>query len=200
MISYRITFINNSTQPGHICLYQADPQRGNADSLAWMTQFVNPGTQATFVWSMDYCFFWNQQNSQPGQAVSASQTLPMDPENNRVTLSKIDGGYVFGTPRPGPQPGQIYIQCDSNVGMNEVTVGFGLALSGIMGQQAQPNMNYSFAPPPGNAYFMAFGQFQTGQSLNGANLSVSTALTFPGNSNSLTVALNLDQTWSVVPA
>lgn len=199
--TYSITFINNSNQTGHICIYPQISQGEARYGLAWLTQPVSPGTSARFVWPLETSFYWNQSNSQPGRAQSASQCLPIDGNNNQVTLSKVNGAYVFGSPQPGLQSGNVYILCDPTVIPNEVSVGLGIAQSGILSMPASPNITYSFEPfVPGNTYGLAFGQFETGQPLSGADLSLSKTVTFPTNTYALTVALNLDRTWSVVPS
>lgn len=199
--TYSITFINNSNQTGHVCICPNLQAGETPYGLIWLTQLVNPGTRATFVWPLQLSFYWKKSNDQPGHAISTSQTLPVDGDNNQVTLSKVNGAYMFGTPQPGPQPNNIYILTDNTVVPNEVTIGLGIAQSGIMAMTAQPNVTYSFAPfHPGNMYRLAFGQFETGQPLSEANFSLSTAITFPINLYNLTVALNLDHTWSIVPS
>lgn len=197
-VNYRLTFINNSNKIGSVCLLPSNEHGALPNSLIWLAQPVNPGTQATFIWNTQYCFLWNRPGSGPGFASFSQQILPVDPPNNMITLSKSNGNYVFGEAQQGQRPEAIYILCDQSVVPHEVEVGFGMSDSGMFTASALPNTMVSFTPTPTDRYLLAFGEFEPGKPVSGADLSLSTPIQFPVNAFGLAAALNLDLTWSKV--
>lgn len=200
---YSIVFVNNSTKPGAVCLFQ-QPADFNKDlngirSLAWFTKRTNPGTKARFAWNPDYCFIWDDLiDTEPGRVVDASQTMPADlNEKNGITLSKVNDAYRFGEPMQMGQPGALIIRSDNTVPANEAVAGYGLANSGLFVVPVAPNYNYMFRPTRPNQFYITFGNFQTGQILDLEAITHCAEITFPGNIYSMVATLNEDDTWTV---
>jgi len=201
---YSIVFVNNSTKPGAVCLYQQPDDflrnMNEIKTLAWFTKRTNPGTKARFAWNPDYCFIWDDLiDSEPGSVVDASQTVACDlNEKNGITLSKVNDAYRFGEPMEMGQPGMLMVRSDSTVPAHEAVAGYGLAGSGLFVVPVLPNYNVVFRPMQPNRFFITFGDFQTGQVLDLEAITENSAeVAFPGNIYSMVATLNADDTWTI---
>jgi len=200
--AYSITFFNNTSQPGTVCLYQQNQfQPGpNIMSLAWFTWFVDPNDSVKFEFTIDYSFFWAESGTLvPGVTVIPGQTVAADLYNsNSITLSESSSGSLqFGTPQMGPQSGSLYIQCNSAVPPNLATVGIGMSGSGTFAVQAQPNYTNIFTPHP--TYWLTFGNYNTGEVLDTYNMNTNTEVSFPANVYAMEATLNANYTFTVQP-
>jgi hypothetical protein len=195
---YSLTFINNSTNYGDVCIYQADPNFGpEVMSLAWFAKASHPTTRETFKWNADYGFIWDETGEVvPGVVFNASQVWAGDLEQkNKVSFSKVDDAYTFSNLRKGNVEGVLEIDQDGTIPLKRASVGIAMDGSGIFVKQAQPNMTLIFQPRP--EYWITFGNFESGEVLNITEITNKQKIEFEPNVFSVTAVLNEDNTWTV---
>ena len=198
---YTLKVVNNSTQSGSVCVYQRDPEQekyANLYSLAWFSKKCHPGTTLTFRWILDYCFTWSETGElKPGVTFEASQSEDADPSDaskDAIGFSKTGGAYAFTTPlRPGT-PGELRIQTDGTIPINEASVGIGMSGNPALAVSAGPNLDYAFIPHP--EYWIAFGDYEEGQVIDLNRVTETAKIVFPLNTYSLSITLQEDNTWS----
>jgi hypothetical protein len=200
--TYTLTFVNNSTNQGDVCVYQADPELGVPGVLspAWMVKPSYPGTQTLFHWQKQYEFVWGESGGlRPGVVFVAAGSHQADVgSSNQITFDNQNGSYRFFGQRPGPDPSRLIIQVGSSVSLNKVAVGIGMSGAAIFAVQAMPNMNYVFSPHP--SYWIAFGAFAPGQMLDTQTIRQPAQVNFPAGVFAMTAELNPDNSWNVHPA
>jgi hypothetical protein len=198
--SYTIVFKNNSTNPGNVCVFQQDPNMTNPNvmSLAWFTQFCYPNTTIQYKWDIAYSFAWGQTGIiVPGVVFVAGQTLPANlSSSNQVTLT-YKQAYNFINQGQGGQTGSLYITEDETIPLKQAAVGIGMSGAGTFVQQAQPNLTLTFTPHP--TYWIAFGNYMTGQVLNIQSMTNPQEVVFPPGVKVMSAVLNPDNTWTVMP-
>lgn len=198
--AYRIQFTNNSTNSGSMMIFQQAPdsQSGNIYSVAWISKYVHPATSGVFQWTQDYNFIWSETGElSPGIQFSTFQNPKADLNtSNSITLT-YDRAYNFVDQKPGDQQGSLFVQMDQTIPLDQVSVGIGMGGAPTFTIQAQPNMEAVFTPHP--EYWMAFGEFETGEVLNVKEITDSVQVNFPPGVFSMNVVLNADNTWSVTP-
>ena len=198
---YTVIFQNNSSNRGDACLFQKDPGGGypGVMSLAWFTRPAAPTTRIQFAWELAYDFAWSQTGRlAPGVVFSASQVWPADPATqNQVTFTKEGGFYTFKDLTQGPQPGSLTIRQDSTIPMGMASVGIGMSGAATFAVQAQPYMNVMFTPHP--EYWIAFGNYMTGEVLDTQSMFNAAKITFPPNIYTMVATLNQDNTWTITP-
>ncbi|MDR3679741.1 MAG: hypothetical protein P4L41_07235 [Flavipsychrobacter sp.] len=197
---YSITFTNNSQMMGTGCVFQQDNNIQGYDvfPLAWMTRICAPNMRASFSWTLDYCFVWAETGRlMPGVVFNSSQILQADLNNqNQVTFDYRNGTYTFSNLHQGGQSGTLTIQEASGIPMSgSASIGIGMSGTATFAAQAMPNMNQQFRPAP--TYWMAFGQFTTGQVLDIHSMGNIVGISFPAGVYSMNVTLNPDNTWTI---
>jgi len=200
-VQYTVVFVNNSTQTGNACIYQQGPNIANPEvmSLAWLTKGAAPSTTLVFTWTIDYSFVWAQTGVlKPGVLFTASQVWPADlSTDNQVTFTQQGGIYTFQDQQAGPESGSLYITEDATIPANQASVGVGMSGAGTFATQAQPNWHLIFTPTP--EYYITFGTYVAGEVMSITEVSNSQLIQFPTNEYSMTVTLNADNTFTVVP-
>ncbi|QUQ64209.1 hypothetical protein [Kutzneria sp. CA-103260] len=182
-VDYSVKIFNDSLLEGYqAIIFQEDPTLGDdAVTLAWMTKTCHAGTSVTFLWGLDYNFIWGQQGTlAPGTKFSAGQIIPADlTQNNGVTLSYVDDGYVFSktTPYKGSSLHVFEDQTVPKAGTpNSGSVGVGMSGFGTFVVPTGSNMNVDFSPSP--LYWIAFGKYTTSTVMNIAQLTVPVRIQF----------------------
>jgi hypothetical protein len=198
-VAYTLNFTNNSAQSGNICVFQQDPSLDdpNVFSLAWFTQYNNPNTNATFSWSIDYSFVWEQTGVvAPGVIFNATQNISADlATTNEITLD-YDGAFEFTNQGPGIA-GSLKIIETPNVPVGKVAVGIGMSGVGTFVTQGGPNLTAIFTPSP--QYWVAFGNYEAGQVLDITVINNPQQVSFQDGVYSMTAVLNYDNTWTIAP-
>lgn len=195
--NYKVIFRNNSVNFGTVCLYQTEPTLNiNVMSLAWITQPVHPTTIAELSWNLDYSFVWSETGQlKPGVIFKASQSWNADlKDNNKVTLIHKYGAFTF-TDQTRGSAGELQIVGDYSIPLFQASVGIGMAGSGILASQAQPNINYFFRMHP--KYWITFGTYEQGEVLDTSKITNSARIDFPVNVNIVIATLNQDNTWTI---
>lgn len=198
---YTLKVTNKSHNSGSFCVYQKDPDQEkytNLYSLAWFSKACNPGTTLKFTWTLDYCFNWSETGILvPGVTFDASETKEADPSDsskNAVGFTKANGAYMFTNPlRPGT-PGELRIQTDNTIPINEASVGIGMSGQPALAISAQPNMDYAFIPHP--EYWITFGNYTEGEVIDLNQVTETAKIVFPLNVYSVSMTLQEDNTWS----
>lgn len=205
MTQYSILFQNNTDQAAYAMVFQKYPTSGHPEvlSLAWLCKYAYPGTNVQFSWKDEYDFIWAQTGKLgPGVICMASQSLPIGPGRNKVTLTfdSAHGAYHFVDQREGDQPGTFSILADQTVPFQMVGVGIGMSGASLLATQASPNMTYIFsAPGRDSEYWIAFGNYVKGEVLDISSTENAAQVSFPTNIYSMTAILNQDSTWSIQP-
>lgn len=196
---YSVTFVNNSTNLGDVCVFQKDPNIGvaNVQSLAWFTKTTHPNTRAVFKWNIDYSFVWAETGELvPGVQFIASEVLKADlTQNNAVNLSYLSEAYTFTKQKTEQPLGSLLIHQDPNIPLKQASVGIGMSGNGTFAVQAQPNLDLTFTPHP--KYYISFGTFTEGEVLDIAQMTKFAELKFNPGVYSITAILNADNTWSI---
>ncbi|MGH7486803.1 MAG: protein rhiA [bacterium] len=203
MSQLQLILVNNSTNPGNLVVYQQLGPEPSANPLAWFSKYVYPSTQVSFSWDpTDYDFVWAGTGKiTSGVVFEASQVVPAAmPSTNQITLSYDLTNHVFffNHQTAGQQPNQFTIQEDSSLPANAAAVGLGVAGRAIFAVQAMPNLNVQISPA-GLTYWVTFGIVQQGEFFTASAMLTPVQVVFPANVNSMTVTLNLDNTWTVTP-
>lgn len=196
---YTVNFVNNSANFGSAMLFQTDDstQMTRMFSLAWFCRPVYPGNQAAFSWNLDYWFVSGITGSlRPGVTFQISQVFPTSlNQNNQITFNQAGyGSYSFINPRT-INPGQLSIVEDATITFGQAAVGIGMSGSGTFVAQAMPNTNIAFAPQP--KYWIAFGNYQTGEVLDTGMINNRVEISFGAGQSSAVVTLNPNNTFSV---
>ncbi|GGJ39406.1 hypothetical protein [Deinococcus roseus] len=200
-MDYQLQINNNTQQPGSFVIFQTTRAPGPY-SVAWQSKYTYPSTTLTFKWTANYDFIWSSTAQlTPGVVFQAAQAISATPQTNRITLSYDLGhhAFYFQNQTEGTQAGTFQIQVDSSVPVNAVAVGIGMDSKPTFAIGGQPNMNFQFEIPPANTYWVAFTSgTEQGEVLDRETLNP-VEVVFPINVDSMTVTLNPDLTWKVVP-
>ena len=199
---FQINFVNNSINPGTFMVFQQDPNLAmpGINSLAWITKFANPNTQGFFSWTINYNFSWMESESvTSGITSGTSQSVPAGEgllTMNGITLT-YDKGYSFIDPIDQTPTGSLYIKQDATIPLDRASVGIGMSGAPTFMVPAQPNMEVVFTPHP--EYWIAFGEFNQGQTINLQEVTNSSLVTFPPGITKMNATLNADNTWTIIP-
>lgn len=193
--SYTLTCVNNSSLPGRFVVFQKPPGNPspNVSVLGWFARPAHPGTQVTFRWTTDYCFVWSETGVvKPGISFNAWQIVPADPMGrNAIQLTEDAYAATYFTPPTDTGPrGSLTITQLSNVAPHRTAVGIGMSGSATTVVQAAPNMTTVFTPHP--AYWVAFGNYFTGQVLHLEDMTGVVEVPYPTGLTSRTAALGPD--------
>jgi hypothetical protein len=197
-IQYSLTFQNNSTNFGSVCVYQTDPRLGpDVMSLAWFAKPTHPTTSETFRWSLNYGFIWSEtQTLAPGIIVNASQVWEADlTQKNKVTFLKERNAYTFRNLTRGERPGVLQIEEGDELPASQAKVGISMSGAGIFVKQAQPNVTLFFEPSP--EYWITFGNYVPGQVLSVTEIVNKKKIEFGHDVFSAVATLKADNTWSI---
>jgi hypothetical protein len=198
---YRLQVINNSTNPGNICVYQSLPESMGTDwnSLAWFSQYAYPSTTVTFAWALNYQFMCGETGSlKPGVVFGASQALDADLTTQNMVALHYDHALTFTSQTMNPESaGSLVVTQHDGIPLNLASVGIGISGAAAFALQAQPNSTLIFTPDP--TYWLTFGTYQKGEILDTPELSDSVKVEFPPNVFAMTAILNPDNTWTVRP-
>jgi rhizosphere induced protein len=194
-----IYFTNKTNSGGNICLFQRSnsPYMGQALPLAWAVQKCGAQSNCTFSWETKYCFAWGVTGPlMPGVVFTAAQILPADPGgNNSITLDKSNGFLQFTNPQRAGQPGFLQVLQTGTVPFNTASVGIGMNGLATVVIPANPNMTTVFDTRMD--YYMAWGDYKTGQALDVESMSNVLNVPYPPNTTLLFVTLNADLTWTI---
>lgn len=196
-MNYQLRIVNNSQQAGNFVIFQQQP---NTQALAWLTKYAYPQTNVTFNWTLDYDFVWSETGQlTPGVVVEVGQITSATPEQNQITLSYDlqNHAFFFQNQTQGGDPSTLNLLTDGSVPSGAASVGMGMSGAATFLVQAGPNMHYTFTPHPN--YWLVFSNtMQQGEVIVTESLSP-LEIVFPPNVNSMTVTLNMDQSWTVTP-
>jgi hypothetical protein len=198
---YSVEFINESDNEGDACLFQLlDEPPPSCASLAWMAKTAAPTTRILFTWSEELYFYWCEEDlDSPGTAsMVASQLWPADPNGlNQITFGADRGVYSFRDLAEGPNRGRLYIAQDASVPLDRVSVGIGMSGFGSHLITAQPNVQLAINPV--FTYWIGFGNFIQGASIDVSAATECVPVIFPRGATSLTATLRRNNTWSIRP-
>jgi hypothetical protein len=191
--SYSLTCVNNSSSPGRFVVFQKPPGNPSISVLAWFAKAAHPDTQVTFRWTTDYCFVWAETGVvTPAISFKAWQIVAADPVSRNL-IQLTEDAYAatyFTTPTDTGVRGSLTIQQLANVVPHRTAVGIGMSGSGTMVMQAVPNFNTVFTPHPN--YWVAFGNYFTGQILDIEHMTGATEVTYLPGATSSTATLGPD--------
>lgn len=197
--AYTVIFKNNSVNFGSVCLYQSDPTlTTDVMSLAWLTKPAHPTTTVELTWNIDYSFVWSETGELiPGVVFKAYQTWAADlRDNNKVRFSYKNGAFTFEGLGRG-NSGELLIEGDYTLPLNQASVGIGMSGAGTFVSQAQPNINFFYQPHP--KYWITFGTFEQGEVLDTTKITNKAEIIFPANIYTMVATLNQDNTWTIAP-
>jgi hypothetical protein len=166
---------------------------GNVFTLAWMARATHPGTSVTFQWDTGYSFVWSETGALvPGINFNASQVTPADLDRMNCVQLTVDsyGASYFTAPDGSGAPGSLTIKQLASVVPDRTSVGIGMSGSGTCAIQAAPNLTAVFTPAPN--YWVAFGNYQTGEVLDLEDAVGAVEVTYGGSRTSRTAVLGLD--------
>ena len=193
--SYTLTCVNNSSLEGRFVVFQKPPGNLNQSIsvLGWFARSAHPGTQVTFRWTTDYCFVWSETGVvKPGISFEAWQIVPADPMGaNSIQLAQDAYAATYFTPPTATGPrGSLMIVQPSNVSPRRTAVGIGMSGSATLVVQATPNLTTVFTPHPD--YWVAFGNYFTGQVLHLEDMTGAVEVPYPAAVTSRTATLGPD--------
>lgn len=198
---YNLTLKNNSTTPWTFYIYQQAPEQPGNEvfSLAWFASpyTINPATNITFSWTMEYGFVCGTCESiRPGATFSASDQVSGDLNlNNSIELVNWKNKPSLNNPVRGNHPGAMTIRSHSNVPDKSVAAGMSLSGSATFITATGPNLAHVFTPTP--TYWIAAGtDVQAGTVLDISAIKQNAKVVFPANSHSLTYSFGADNQWS----
>ena len=198
---YNLTLKNNSTTPWTFYIYQQAPEQPGNEvfPLAWFASpyTINPATNITFSWTMEYGFVCGTCESiRPGATFSASDQVSGDLNlNNSIELVNWKNKPSLNNPVRGNHPGAMTIRSHSNVPDKSVAAGMSLSGSATFITATGPNLAHVFTPTP--TYWIAAGtDVQAGTVLDISAIKQNAKVVFPANSHSLTYSFGPDNQWS----
>ncbi len=196
---YTVNFINNSTNPGWVYMYQTNPGGNvqNPSQLAWFVYGSNAGTQESFNWSIDYSMLWSEvANLNAGVVVTASQVMPCSlTSGNEATFTRNEFGLLLTDQQNSSTVG-ITISEDGTIPANTAAVGIAMSGAGVFAVAAQPNMVANFDPTP--TYWISFDlqPVQQGAVLISQG-TTGQQITFGDNIFVCNATLNADNSWTI---
>lgn len=198
--SYTLTCVNNSALEGRFVVFQKPPGNLNqsVSVLGWFARSAHPGSQVTFRWTTDYCFVWSETGVvRPGISFEAWQIVPADPMGkNSIQLTQDAYAATYFTPPTATGPhGNLMIVQSSNVIPHRTAVGIGMSGSATMVVQAMPNFTMVVTPHPD--YWVAFGNYFTGQVLHLEDMTGAVQVPYPAGLTARTATLGPEKTITV---
>lgn len=203
MVTYSLTFQNNSKESGNVCVYLTNPDSklSHMKSLVWFSRYAHPTTVIGFNWKIEFDFVWSKTGELgSGILFSAGQTWPANlSDRNQVTLTQKNGAYTFMNQTKGPDQGFLYIMEDSTIPLKQASVGIGMSGRPFLVVQAQPDWKLVFQPNPNPDYWITFGKYKEGEVLDINQIPKKAKISFPENIYSMTAILTRENTWIVKP-
>lgn len=200
MSTFTINFANNSSSAGFFCVFQQSHNSPNPQvfPLAWRVEPAAPNSKLAISWNTDLYFFWAKTGElRPGVTFYAGQNARTNlTDQNEITLTKVDRDYQFTNQRNAYQQGILIITADATTVPNQASVGIGLSGAVAYAVQAQPNMQFHFAPRL--EYWVAFGEFKQGEVLDPSGITP-VKIDFPYGIFSMNATFNPDNTWTITP-
>lgn len=175
--------------------------------IMWMSVKLEPGKIQIFKWRNSFEFIWAATGQlQTGSIiVPAARKRANAKRGETILLTRRRGRekYRFRSLEKVPEAGLLQIMCDGTIPAQSISVGLnikilggiGLPGSGVVVQQAQPNLLYTWKTKPD--YFATFGSF-----IQGSYQPVTQGLipfSFPNNVNTMSVTLQQNNTLVVNP-
>ncbi|AXK80414.1 hypothetical protein DW352_07730 [Pseudolabrys taiwanensis] len=196
-----LRFRNRSgAQYDFLCFqHGVSPNTPSIATLAWLVRPLASGVDLDFTWTTNCCFVWFEQGAvTPDITFKAQQSAPADPISaNLVTLTSSNGAYQFGPTTGGGAAGVLTIDCDGTIPSGTVMIGIGMSGLGTHAVAAEPNFAAVFTVKP--EYWISFGSFTPGQTLDDQALIKATPLAFPPNVTAMTATLDVANKWILQP-
>jgi hypothetical protein len=118
----------------------------------------------------------------------------MSANSIQLTQDAYAATYFMPPTDAGP-PGSLRIVQAGNVIPHRTAVGIGMSGSATLVMQAMPNMISVFTPKP--AYWVAFGNYFTGQILHLEDMTGAVEVPYPAGLTSRTATLGPEKTFTV---
>jgi rhizosphere induced protein len=169
--------------------------------LAWFTRRLRPFARLKFDWRPSYSFLWAQTGTlSPGSVVFPSQTHPAGIyKANSVDLTRSWGGqFRLEEPVARDPDGGLSVRVSKRVREGKAVVG--LAMSGVCSvvAPAMPGSVLSLRPDP--VYWLAVGQYRSGEVLDPARVANPVEVRFPPGVRDMVVTVDAVGQWTVEPA
>jgi rhizosphere induced protein len=202
-VKYSLKCINSSTQNWTFYIYQRMAEQSNNGiySLVWMISpyKVGPSAFITFVWSLDYSFFWFdtgslQQGIVPLMGGSISATLN---SNNSTTFNITNNTPGFSIPTAGSPSNQFLIMGGNSIPNSTFSTGIGISNSATFLMQTYVNTPQTFNANQSIYVAATTTQIQVTETLNQNTINNTTMVTFPINTYNLTATLGEDNLWTI---
>jgi hypothetical protein len=199
-VIYTLLITNNSNNPGHVCVFQTDPDVNvpNMRSLAWFSKYTHPTTTVKFDWKIEYDFVWSETGILDTEIIFfPCQKWKADlSTKNKITLT-YENAFTFKEQTQGTNNNKLYIWNDGTIPPKKASVGIGMYGKSVFAVQAQSNMDVIFTPKSPK-YWVSFGNYKQGQVLDIKEMSIVKEIVFPNNIFSMTAILKPDHTWKVM--
>lgn len=200
-----LEFVNQSNRTGDVCVFQSllKPTRDTV-ALAWMTRAAAPTTRVLFTWNEQWEFHWRERDLHVRRRtrITSSQAWPADPgTDNRIVLGydRKRRAYRFRDLHRGPRTKSLYVMQDGTIPLLCADAGIGMNGRPTHLVRTQPNITLTFHPEV--QYWIAFGSFEEGASLDEAMLMGRPApIHFAPGVKRITATLNRRFEWRVAPA
>jgi rhizosphere induced protein len=193
-----LLFRNDSGRSGAVCVYQRSPEieAAGGQPVAWITKSVAPSTNVLVTWQAEFAFVWREAHElSPTIALQAWQAWPADPAGqNQITVRRNERFYTFADPSQAPQPGALVILTDENVAPGVLSIGIGTGGMVTFVSPAKPGTTHAFAPDA--TYWIAFGDYVTGQVLDPLTIVPQVQLLFSSLITRLAVVLDAGDVWT----
>jgi hypothetical protein len=190
--TYTINILNKTQSYQHVCLYMVNKDE-NIASTAWLVKKITPASESYFQWSNNYSFFWSPTGTLvPGAQVTPAQIKAGDlTNNNQITLSNSQYGYLFSSPFANPQQGNMFIEQTSDVYFNQASAGICISDSPAFTAEAQPSTTTIFDPVNYQLYIV-LEDFAQGEVLDISTIDNEVPVNFSSGQNTVNATLNED--------
>jgi hypothetical protein len=192
-----LRFRNDSGRSGAVCVYQRSPEieAAGGQPVAWLTKPVAPATTVLIAWQTAFSFVWREAHElSPGITLEAWQSWPADPGgDNQITVTRRERFYTFADPSQGTQPGSLVILTDEAIVPGALSVGIGTGGMASFIAPAKPGATRAFAPDV--TYWIAFGDYVTGQTIDPQSIVPNVQLPFSSVITRLAVVVDPDDSW-----
>ncbi|MGH9044131.1 MAG: hypothetical protein ACRDVP_04740 [Acidimicrobiales bacterium] len=192
--NYRLTIRNDSTQQTEVVLFQKEPDADGLESLAWMTQQIEPQKEATFLWNPDVVtYFASPQAPSPGSRFQP--TVELGPLFDHGVMASVSNGSLQLSPTKGSPDGAPVVHEATSVG-DHASVALGADDHPALVAEADPGHAVALSHPV--EYFVVTAAVAPGEILNRSQISAAIRVPFQGNDH--LVAVRSRQKWSFGPS
>jgi len=192
-----LLFRNDTGRPGAVCVYQRSPEieAAGGQPVAWLTKAAAPATNVFIAWQTALSFVWREAlDLSPDVTLQAWQSWPADPAgDNQITVTRQQHFYTFADPSRATQPGSLVILTDEAVAPGALSVGIGTGGMAAFVAPAKPGASRAFAPDA--TYWIAFGDYVTGQPLDPQSIVPDLQLPFSSTNTRLAAVVGPDDSW-----